>query len=312
MWALGLIVLTAACGPGKPSDSGDETGASTTLVDSTTTGVPDPTTTTVGESSTSSTSSTSTSTPTSGSNDECGTACDDSSTGSVFIPIDDFPVDGCDNFQQDCPEGTKCAAWADDGGSSWNALKCVPVIEDPKQPGEPCTAEPGLTGVDDCDVGVMCWDLDAESMGTCVPLCTGSLDTPVCDEPAAICVVTNSGVLNLCLPGCDPILQDCPMDELCIPNPDNSGFLCVLAPTEQGQQHDPCNFASGCDQGLLCADNTAASECNENRPGCCQPFCDFTDPDVMCSGDGQECIPFFEMGDAPDGLEHVGFCSLPP
>lgn len=311
-WGLGLLgvmVFTAACGPGKPSGTGDETGDpddSTTLV-TPTTGVPDPTTTSSGESTSGSASSAS-------SSDECGTACDDSFESGAFIyaPWDGGDPDECDNFTQDCPVGQKCAAWAEDGGTSWNALKCVPVVEDPKQPGEPCTAEPGVTGVDDCDVGVMCWDLDAELMGTCVPLCTGTVDMPLCDDPAATCALFNDDVLNLCLPSCDPLLQDCPDDDVCIPNMSAPGFLCVLTPTDQSQQHDPCDFANSCDNGLFCTDNTAADECDENFPTCCQPFCDLTDPDVVCSGVGQECIPFFPMGDAPEGLDDVGFCSLPP
>src|SRR5690606_15132047 len=47
----------------------------------------------------------------------------------------------CDNWTQDCPSGEKCAAYADDGGSSWNNLKCVPAEENGGQPGDPCTVE---------------------------------------------------------------------------------------------------------------------------------------------------------------------------
>jgi len=305
-WGLGIIgimVLTAACGPGKPSasDETSEPGDSTTLVDPTTT-VSDPTTTSESSSS---------------SSDECGTACNSSSEGGAFIyaPWDGGDPSECDNFKQDCPAGMKCAAFADDGGSAWNALKCVPVVPDPKQPGEPCTAAGnGSTGVDDCDIGVMCWNLNPDVPRTCVPLCTGTLDMPLCDDPATECLVTNATVLNLCLPACDPLLQDCAaIDDACIPNLGGEGFICAFdASGDQGLQHDPCSFANACDPGLFCADPTAAVECIEENAGCCQPFCDLTDPDVVCSGAGQQCIPFFEMGTAPEGHADVGFCSLPP
>lgn len=64
--------------------------------------------------------------------DTCGFLCgtDEDATG----------VTPCDVFKQDCPEGEKCSAYADDGGTSWNASKCVPVNGD-GQPGEPCTVE---------------------------------------------------------------------------------------------------------------------------------------------------------------------------
>jgi hypothetical protein len=49
--------------------------------------------------------------------------------------------------------------------------------------------------------------------------------------------------------------------------------------------------------------------------GCCSAFCDLTDPEasINCPGaaGGQECIPWYEMGQAPMGLEDVGACAIP-
>ena len=42
----------------------------------------------------------------------------------AFIIEFDVPDSGeCDAFAQECPEGQKCAPYADDGGSSWNNTK---------------------------------------------------------------------------------------------------------------------------------------------------------------------------------------------
>jgi hypothetical protein len=220
----------------------------------------------------------------------------------------------CDVFAQDCPEGQKCSAYADDGGGSWNAAKCVPVMENPKQPGEPCTAEGGgLSGIDDCEKGAMCWDVDAENMGVCVAQCQGTWEDGFCEDPDNYCQSYADGVLILCFYACDPLAQDCDPSDVCIFN-GSGNFQCVLdASGDEGQQHDPCMFANSCDPGLICLDATAADECDPMASGCCEPYCDLDDPDadMKCGGVGQVCNPYFEMGMAPPGHEDVGFCAVP-
>ena len=293
-WSLGLALF--ACGTGDPPADNDETTTPATS----TTGAPDPTT-----GSTITTSG-------------CSGACTDSNEGTAFIyaAVDIAnPFIECDVWAQDCPLGQKCSAYAVGGGTSWNATKCVPVARDPKQPGEPCMVEgSGVSGIDDCDLGALCWDVDVENVGTCVALCKGAPDAPSCDDPATSCAIVNDGVLNLCLPTCDPLAQDCPMsDNVCIGH--GPGFLCVPdASGEEGQQHDPCEYTNACDPGLVCIGPSAAVECDANSSGCCEPFCDLTDPDAdaNCGGQGQVCVPWYGEGTAPPGLENVGICTLPP
>lgn len=238
-----------------------------------------------------------------------------SSTGCSFI-CGTTGADGgneCDNFLQDCPEGQKCMPWADNGTNAWNATKCVDVKADPKQPGDPCTVEgSGVSGIDDCDKGVMCWEVDPGTMmGTCVEQCKGTADAPVCDGGGS-CFVSNMGVLNLCLPTCDPLAQDCPGTGLCIPNPNNQEeFTCVLdASGDNGKAFDPCEFINACDKGFLCADPALGTECDAQAIGCCLPFCD-TSMAVDCPGANQTCIAWYDMGAAPPGLESVGVCGIP-
>jgi hypothetical protein len=215
----------------------------------------------------------------------------------------------CDVFQQDCPPGQKCAPWADDGGNAWNATKCVDVTGD-GAPGDPCIAPEGpLEGSDDCALGVFCWEVDDNNHGTCTALCSGTPSTPTC-APESFCAITSESVINLCLTECDPLLQDCSGDKLCIPT--NDHFICVLDGSgEMGAVNDPCEFANACDQGLICLNTASASAaCQQGSLGCCQPFCKF--PNSPCPNPDQQCLQWFDpMMEIPDGFEDVGVCAIP-
>ena len=234
----------------------------------------------------------------------------------TFLNCDDMMnvMNECDNWAQDCPEGQKCMPVANNGTNAWNATICVEVKPDPKQPGDECAVEgSGVSGIDDCDLGVMCWEVDPETkLGTCVAQCTGTPDAPVC-EAGGSCFISNEGVLNLCLPLCDPLQQDCPGTGLCIPNPKNNlEFTCVLdAGGEEGQAFDACEYINVCDKGLMCANPALGTECTPGAIGCCLPFCPLDEVPDLCPGANQECIPWYEDGTAPPGFENVGICGIP-
>jgi len=249
--------------------------------------------------------------------DTRGTASS-SETGIIFLPEPDVaaPVSECDIFQQDCPRGEKCMLWASDGGHDWNASKCVPIAEDPAGADEPCHVEGWPTsGLDDCALGMMCWDVDPDTLqGTCVPFCVESKNAFVCEDPQRHCFI--GSVLALCLRACDPLGRDCE-GSLCIPQAD----LWICAPDasgDMGAYGDPCEFINVCDPGLVCLDESSQPPglpC-EGSLGCCTELCDITDPlgSLQCTGvaQGQQCVPWYEEGNAPAGLEHVGACALPP
>ncbi len=278
----------------SPNQSGSATSAPASATDET-----------VGDSAPTMATATTTASTTTPASSSTGEACS-------FLGCEDMSgTPWCDNFAQDCPDGQKCAAWADDGGFSWNALKCVDVTGTDK-PGEPCTSESstrGLNGIDSCVEGAMCWDLNEEGVGSCVALCAGSLEAPVC--PDGFCTLGGE-VLNLCLGTCDPLLQDCddPAD-LCIPNGDN--FSCVLDNSgEEGQAGDPCEFANACDKGLICLDPaTGGAGCDAAAGGCCTPFCEF--PDGACPNPDQSCVQWFDPEQLPenDPQLDIGVCAVP-
>lgn len=256
---------------------------------------------------------------TSGSTDDGSTGVDDSTTMDADATGDtDDGTTGepntneCDVWAQDCPDGEKCVPWADDGGNSWNALRCAPVNGN-GQPGDACMLMGGeITGLDDCALGSICMRLDdGTDNGICVPQCEGTAESPTCDDAGRTCMIGNDGVMTLCMENCDPTQQGCPAGMGCYPFdpyicwPDFSG--------EFGAYGDVCMWGNACDPGLLCYAPEAVPDCAGSA--CCTQYCnlDAPDPDAECLGqaEGQLCQPF-EFGDGPvAGLEHVGVCAVP-
>jgi hypothetical protein len=224
-----------------------------------------------------------------------------STTATTFVPTDDLMgANSCDPWAQDCPDGEKCAAWA--MSDTWDSNKCVPLMGD-GQTGDECTYGGAAQGTDNCDVGFMCYYTNAEGVGTCVPLCTGSPDNPMCPE-SFNCSISNDGSLLLCLYSCDPLLQDCQQDGAgCFW--DGSLFNCD--PAGDLLEGDPCGYINDCSPGHLCLEAEALPSCQGSA--CCSGFCDLNEP--QCQITGTECIAFFDEGTAPPGLEDTGVCALP-
>jgi hypothetical protein len=231
-----------------------------------------------------------------------------SSAGATFI----VPFDGgicpleCDVWEHQCcghPD-QKCVPYSA-GGGGYNAVKCVPVARDAVPPGGACQVEGSITsGYDDCETGAICLGVDADTLiGTCVAQCNGTLDEPDCSHVAGTaCLIADDGIVTVCLPTCDPLLQDCGAGQGCVVTDEAPPtFLCIPdASGEQGQVFDPCSSLDGCDPGLACAEPDAAVECDAMADGCCVPYCN---PDAPgCPGAGQQCLPI---------TEEVGRCGLP-
>ena len=226
----------------------------------------------------------------------------------TFLNCDDMMnvMNECDNWAQDCPEGQKCMPVANNGTNAWNATICVEVKPDPKQPGDECAVEgSGVSGIDSCVKGAMCWDVDTDTgMGVCVEQCTCSLDNPVCTTPNTTCTISNNAALVICLPVCDPLDKGaCADGDVCVAS-DNL-FICVLdASGDAGGANDPCEYVNACDPGFLCTNSGV--DCGGS--GCCTPYCDLESP--QCPN-GSECMPYYSPGDAPKCFEDIGICFTP-
>lgn len=242
---------------------------------------------------------------------------DGTDTNMFVIPPDGGPmgVFECDPWAQDCPAGEKCMPWASMGGT-WDATRCSEVAQSPGQSGDSCTVEGnGATGIDDCDIGNVCWNVDPETnMGTCVPQCQGTEENSICEDPDQVCSIANGGAITLCLASCDPILQSCSEGEACYPIDDD--FAC--APDVSGTLGafgDACEFLNVCDPGLICIGAASLSDCSSAN-GCCSSVCDIDDPDsdAACQAQdaGTSCEPWYEEGQAPPGSEAIGVCAIAP
>lgn len=336
-----LVAALAACGPGDGDESSGTTDSTSSASDSMssnpsdpsassfppdptmttvqpttvppTTEPPDPTTTSPTSVTTTPTTPTTVSTVTtevtftdSSFTDFTTFDPSDTDTETVFIVFPDAPPPECDIFAEDCPLGQKCMPFADQGSNTWNNLMCVPIMPDARKPGDACFVEDsGVSGIDNCEMHALCFDVDDNLQGTCVAMCTGSEQNPVC-PPGSDCTVSNGGVLVLCLPTCDPLnIAGCDPGDVCVPSGD--GFQCVFdASGEAGALFDECEFLNACDPGLLCVSPEGVPQCAQQSDGCCTLYCDLTKQN-LCPPP-LPCVPFFEQGQAPPGLEDVGVC----
>jgi hypothetical protein len=242
--------------------------------------------------------------------DETTGAADDDDDGnddvSFVLPPDGGAANECDPKAQDCPEGQKCTAWANDGGTFWNANRCVEVSGEGVA-GDTCMVEgSGVSGIDSCGLGSICLNTDQDGNGTCIAFCEG--ENEGCN-PGSVCAIYNDGVLPICLVQCDPLLQDCPQGQGCIDTP-NGQFICFNdASGAEGAAGDACPPEDGensCDPGLWCGQGSGG--CPDVN--CCTPYCDLSDASPCPAPD--ECVSFYgDPRSAPPEYMDVGVCVLP-
>ncbi|MCY0986155.1 hypothetical protein OV203_03385 [Nannocystis sp. ILAH1] len=235
---------------------------------------------------------------------------------TTSMTIDDMGSVGgqCNLFMQDCPADQKCTAWNEDGGPFPNGTRCVPVDLNPALPGEDCVV-PGKfgDGIDNCDRGSICLDLENTGKATCVAYCTGNMDAPNCPKPEDRCAFLFEPTVPVCFSKCDPLLQNCSPGETCVPNEAALGaphFVCMprVFP-DLGKYGDSCYALSGCDPGNLCIFGENLPSCK--TPYCCSVWCDLESPDSCLDYDETlSCVPWFEQGAATPGYETVGICGI--
>lgn len=256
---------------------------------------------------------------TSGASSDSTTAADSSDAGSgtttgeaSCAATSPGTVGECDPYAQDCPAGQKCLPWADDGGRAWNSTRCSVVPSEPAQDGEPCVASGvGASGQDSCDVGLMCWLVDPNTLeGTCRELCKCGPNEGQCFETPADCAIFNGGALPICLPHCDPLASTCAPEEVCIATLLSAYPACTIdASGRAGAALDACLYPDTCDPGLWCAPAAEVPGCTAGM--CCTPVCDLDAPDCGAVP-GTVCDPWYAPGEAPEpALERLGLCRGP-
>jgi hypothetical protein len=237
-----------------------------------------------------------------------GDATDDDDGGAFLAEPDGGGLEECDPGLQDCSNpDEKCTAYLlEPGGCCVDANKCVPIIGH-KRGGELCTR---TEMNDDCDKGFFCMTRNSAHTGegVCFEFCVPDSDGQ-CMETGGECSNFNGGVLPLCILKCDPLLQDCPQNLGCYGDHELDVFICLHPGYEEGsgRDGDECPHLMSCEPGLVCVDPPWVVGCSDP---CCTPLCDLSEPDPCMPP--EECLAWFEPGEAPPGLEDVGACMIPP
>ncbi len=158
----------------------------------------------------------------------------------------------------------------------------------------------------------MCYDIDPNTgVGTCTEFCVGTAQSNSCPQTGNECNMLNNGVLNLCLPDCNPLnAGECPPGQICVAAYQGSslgGFIC-FPPAAQGTSGEECTCANCCAEGHLCTDaGSYGVDCAFNL--CCTEYCDLNDGSFTCQGTGQVCVPLFSASDP--NFANVGACLVP-
>jgi hypothetical protein len=170
--------------------------------------------------------------------------------------------------------------------------------------GEPCVGDlPPVEAGDACAAGAFC----PTEKGHCWALCGGPEGPEACPAGES-CLVFNDGVLPLCTPTCDPLVQDC-VDATCVRDwAEPAGFSCLPSWSGAVGPASPCVSDLECQSGALCMPAERFDVCAGTS--CCAIVCDLfaMQPDVACStaGVSPHCLQV-SYPPAP-GYEHVGVC----
>ncbi len=292
-----LVAVVAGCGPAVADDIAGSTSAAEVSS---------------APSSSPGTGGTTSVAPSSSGGDSSGEWASSSDGGSFLIdppgcgealPETGLHCNGkCSLVDQNCPTGEACKPWSDDGSDVWGASRCTPVSPEPAQLGEPCHVEgSATTGIDSCDVGLMCWNVDARmSEGTCVQFCGGTDSDPLCGIAEETCSIANHGVLPLCLPRCDPLTSTCEPGFGCYPG-SGGDFVCI----REGEPVHLDVFHPECPAGTFWANPAEVEGCVDGEP-CCAAFCDVTDPEAC--GPDADCLSYVQ-GELPE-VDPLGYCDV--
>jgi hypothetical protein len=236
-----------------------------------------------------------------------GISSSDSGTFMEFDLPQMQPVECDPHADKPCPDGQKCSAAAPEWELYWpysGTLSCFPILGN-QQKGEACDrGENIVDGLDDCASGLICADIHWawKKSGVCVDFCDPAFKDGVtnqaCSDPRDFCSapVCQDCLLSVCVPACDPLVQDCPEGTACVLAYVNSdlAFACESVEIDLPKAGESC-FGKECGPGAQCVPNDKVGNPScEGLDFCCTPLCDLNEPNT-CPGMamGEVCKPFF-------------------
>ena len=240
-------------------------------------------------------------------NADTGSA-EDEGDGEGFVMMPDGgPGNECDPKEQDCPDGQKCTAWANDGGTFWNANRCVDETGEGVS-GDVCMVEGGGVSGDRQLLGRAHLHEHRRGGPRVVHLVSARATTR-----AARPGTSARSTTTVCSPSawsrairCCPT---CPEGQSCIDTPNQRFHLLQRrlghrgGPTAIRARPPTARTPATRDTGADPAPPTAPTS------NCCTPYCDVTEASPCQQPD--QCISFFGEGDAPPEYTNVGVCVLP-
>lgn len=141
----------------------------------------------------------------------------------------------------------------------------------------------------------MCLGVDPETNeGVCVSLCSGSEAAPSCVDPSATCVVANDGLINVCLPACVPLVDDCAAGEGCYAFGSTTACARTGDPIMTGDDF----FPTSCEPGTTAVADDAGGVCDKSGL-CCAQWCSLSAADCAM---GETCQQW------SDEVEDLGLC----
>jgi hypothetical protein len=187
---------------------------------------------------------------------------------------DGAPVGGACNAvtQTGCSAGLKCAWIVSDVATQAGMVGCSPNGTIPV--GGTCT-QPAVVGeADGCIAGSHC------VFSTCHTICSLMPSVP-CSMGG--CVGVEGLDFAICLPNCDPLLQDCPLGQGCYLTADGPVCATVVGAAGPGMA---CMYLNDCTAGSGCFDDGLGG-------GICYKYCNFASypnlPDPTHCTTGQTC-----------------------
>lgn len=215
----------------------------------------------------------------------------------------------CDLAAQDCPAGFRCVPFTTHEVEYLSdATICTPVVEPAVDHLDPCQADTrGCT--DDCGQGDYCYPNVGDYGGLCLGFCGNDGDDAGCNA-GELCLSCTKCTIGTCIPGCDPLVGECPEGAPTCTFALGSGFGCVPRGEGIAGLGEQCQGYDWCAPGLHCVNEGDVDGC-DGLGACCTELCDLIDDDPGCSNPAHACITLFWPGPAPAGQEHVGVCALP-